>query len=491
MSLTAALRTAQASLTTTAAQTAVTSRNVAGAGDPTYSRKIANVVTSADGGARLVSIGRAADKALLYNMLEATSAASGQQALADGLAQIEQTIGDPELGQSPAGLLGAFADALQQYSVSPGDPILAQTAVNAAATLANGLNAATATVQDVRAKADADIKASVDTLNGLLDQFETANTAVINGTRNGTDVTDALDTRDHLLAQISEEVGISVATRGDNDMVIYTDSGVTLFETTARSVTFDATQVYGAATVGNAVYIDGVPVTGAAAVMPIKSGALQGLATLRDDVAVSYQSQLDEMARGLIEAFAESDQSAVPSLPDAPGLFTYPGAPAMPAPGLVQGLAGVIAVNPTVDPAQGGDPSLLRDGGISDPGNPAYLYNASGAASFADRINELLDKLSADRSFDPASGIDSTGSLAEFASGSVSWVEAARQSATNGADYQTTLVERSSEALSNATGVNLDNEMSLLLDLEKSYQASSKLLATIDDMLAAFIAEIR
>src|SRR5262245_25501246 len=155
MSLTAALRTAQASLTTTAAQTAVTSRNVAGAGDPTYSRKIANVVTSADGGARLVSIGRAADKALLHNMLAATSAASGQQALADGLARIEQTIGDPELGQSRAGLLGAFSDALQQYSVSPGDPILAQTAVNAAVTLANGLNAATATVQDVRAKADA------------------------------------------------------------------------------------------------------------------------------------------------------------------------------------------------------------------------------------------------------------------------------------------------------------------------------------------------
>jgi flagellar hook-associated protein 1 FlgK len=237
-------------------------------------------------------------------------------------------------------------------------------------------------------------------------------------------------------------------------------------------VTFDRTQVYDAATVGNAVYIDGVPVTGAAATMPIKSGALQGLATLRDDIAVSYQS-------------------AVPSLPDAPGLFTYPGAPAMPAPGLVQGLAGIIAVNPTVDPAQGGDPSLLRDGGIADPGNPAYLYNASGAASYADRIDELLNKLSADRSFDPAAGIDSAGSLAEFASSSVSWVEAARQAATNGADYQTTLVERSSEALSNATGVNLDNEMSLLLDLEKSYQASSKLLATIDDMLASFIAEIR
>jgi flagellar hook-associated protein FlgK len=32
--------------------------------------------------------------------------------------------------------------------------------------------------------------------------------------------------------------------------------------------------------------------------------------------------------------------------------------------------------------------------------------------------------------------------------------------------------------------------MSLLLELERSFQASSKLLATIDDMLAGFIAGI-
>ena len=63
--------------------------------------------------------------------------------------------------------------------------------------------------------------------------------------------------------------------------------------------------------------------------MPIQSGKLAGLATLRDNATVTYQSQLDEVARGLIEVFKESDQRAVPLLPDVPGLFTYPGAPAM------------------------------------------------------------------------------------------------------------------------------------------------------------------
>ena len=84
-------------------------------------------------------------------------------------------------------------------------------------------------------------------------------------------------------------------------------------------------------TTGNAVFIDGVPVTGANSVMPLKAGKIAGLAELRDNATVTYQNQLDEIARGLIAVFAESDQSATPTLPDVPGLFTYPGAPALPA----------------------------------------------------------------------------------------------------------------------------------------------------------------
>ena len=137
--------------------------------------------------------------------------------------------------------------------------------------------------------------------------------------------------------------------------------------------------------------VDGVPITGSAGVMLAGSGRLTGLAAIRDDIAVTYQNQLDEIARGLIEAFAESDQSATPSLPDAPGLFTYPGAPAMPASGtLLVGLAGAIRINPSVDPSQGGNLALLRDGGIA--GDPAYVYNASGGSAYADRLNQYVDR---------------------------------------------------------------------------------------------------
>jgi flagellar hook-associated protein 1 FlgK len=489
MSLTSGLDVARSSLAVSAEQTALVSRNVARAGDAGASRKIANIVTAPDGGVRLASITRVTDSALFNNMLAATSDASGQQVIVAALDRFDETIGDPEQDTSPAALIGKLNDALQTYATMPQDAVRAQQVVSTAGQLATALNDATTLVQQVRSEADADIADGVDRLNTLLSRFETVNNAIIKGTMSGADVTDDLDLRDQILASISEQIGIRTVSRTNNDMAIYTDSGVTLFETRPRTVTFSPTLSYSANTTGNAVYADGVPITGNGG-MAASTGRLVSLTTVRDSLAVTYQSQLDEIARGLIEAFAESDQSSS-SLPDVPGLFTYPGAPAMPASGTVlTGLAGSIKVNPTIDLRQGGDPARLRDGGAGDPGNPAYVYNSTGAAGFTQRLQELLSGLSAQRAFDPAAQASPSASLVGFAASSASWLEETRKTASNEADYQTALLQRTSSALSKATGVNLDEEMTILLDLERSYQASTKLISTIDEMFGALLAAV-
>jgi flagellar hook-associated protein 1 FlgK len=377
---------------------------------------------------------------------------------------------------------------LQQYATAPDNITLGQAAVTAAKGVASALNDATKTVQSVRADADAEMVTSVSTINQLLAQFETVNTSIVKGTITGSDVTDYLDMRDSILSKLSQEVGITTATRANNDMVIYTDSGVTLFETSARSVSLAPTFAYTAGTTGNAVYIDGVPVTGASAVMPIHGGKLAGLAALRDDATVTYQNQLDEVARGLIEAFAESDQTGA-GLPDVPGLFTYPGAPAMPPAGISPGLAGTIFVNPSVDQGAGGNPLLLRDGAIS--GNVAYRYNTSGAASYSVRVQGLVDEMARSRPFSPAALGKPNASLIDFAGSSVSWLEAQRKSTNDEATYSQTLLERSAEALSNVSGVNMDDEMAFMLQIERTFSASSKLIATVDEMLRNLLAAVR
>ena len=486
MSLSVAYNTARSSLQASQSQMAVVSRNTSGASDPNYSRKLAVLTTT--GGVARVTVFRASDQALLTKMLETTSASATQKALLEGLQKLSQTIGDPELDQSPAARVGALNSALQQYANAPDSTAMAQAFVKAASNLADSLNQATAAIQAVRLEADGGMAASVARINDLLTKFEKANQQVVSGTALGADVSDAMDTRDGLIAQLSEEMGITVVPRAGNDIALYTDGGVPLFDRTARPVTFNPTTVFGAGTTGGDVFIDGIRVTGDGALMPLNSGNLVGLAKLRDEVTVDYQTQLDEIARGLIAAFAESDQSGA-AQPDMPGVFTFAGATGVPTMPASAGLAGLIKVNDAVDPAKGGKFENIRDGGIN---GADYVYNSAGNgnAAFSQRLYALADGMTAQRPIASGLGFGPTASLQSLASLSGSWIENARQSASQSVEYQTTLLGHASEALSNATDVNMDDETALMLQLEKSYSASAKLLSVIDQMLKTLLSVV-
>ena len=89
--------------------------------------------------------------------------------------------------------------------------------------------------------------------------------------------------------------------------------------------------------------------------------------------------------------------------------------------------------------------------------------------------------------FDAAAACEVEATLSKFAASSVAWLEQTRQTTAHEADYQNTLLERSHAAPSKITGVNLDEEMTTLLELERSYQASTRLISAIDGMLKTLL----
>jgi flagellar hook-associated protein 1 FlgK len=492
MGLTTAWNVATTSLASNASQTAVVSRNISGAQNSTgyVSAKVANLVTTASGSI-VQSVANLTNATLFHSMLSSTAANASAAALSAGVTQLQQTVADATTTTSsttavtsPSGLLSNLSTALQTYSAAPSSTSAAMAVLNAAQNLASGLNSASATTQSVRETADQDMTTSVSTINSLLSQFQQVNTAIVNGQASGADISDALDQRDTILQSLSKQIGVTTTTNANNSMSVYTDSGVTLFDTTARSVTMTPTTTYAAGVTGASVYVDGVPVTGANAVMPIQSGALAGFANLRDNVATQYQSQLDSIAGGLINAFAETGQTTATSSSTLPGLFTYAGATAVPGANAPTGLAAEIATATAVDPNQGGNLNLLRDGGIN---GASYSVNSTSAASYSTLITSEITALGATRTFGSNTGLQTSNSVTGQAADSASWLDAAYQSATNDATYQSTLASQASTALSNATGVNLDAQMSHMLDLENSYQASAKLISTINSMFSSLL----
>lgn len=492
MSLTSAMGVTQSALSAFSAETSVTSRNIAGANSTgLYSRKSIDVVSSNNSGVEVLSVTRAQNQALFGDLLGSTAVSAKQDALSSGLDALYQTIGDTTDSISPAALLSNLQNSLQTLAASPSDMVQAQDVVGKAQALTDGLNNASSTVQSVRQQADGNMASSVSTINSLLGQFQTLNTQIVSGSKSGADVTDLLDSRDNILQQLSQQVGITTTSNSDNSMSIFTDSGVTLFQDKARTVSFVPTTTYVAGTIGNSVMVDGVPITGKSSPMPIQSGKLAGLADLRDNVTTTYQAQLDGIAGTLINAFAESDQSgATPPAASQPGLFTYSGAPALPSSLNMTGLAAGIRVNSNVDPKQGGNLTLLRDGGISDPASTTYTYNTTGAASYVGRLNGMLAAFDQTQSFSNAANLSTSSSLTDFSTASAAWLNGQRQSASTASDYQKTVVSSVTSALSNATGVSLDTEMSKMLDLEQSYSASAKLMSTINTMFQSLLTAV-
>ncbi len=489
MNLSDALYGAKTGISAASAQIAVVSRNIANQSNPNASRKIANLVT-VNGLPSVVSISQASSSALLSSLLSANSNQSKQSAISNAMTQLESTLGTTaDSTTSPEALIGQFQDALQTYAASPQSSASAQAAVIAAGNLTNGLNNASATVQNTREQADTGIANSVTTINNLLGQFQQVNQTIITGTANGADITDATDQRNSLLQQLSNQIGITTVTGTNNDVKIYTDSGLTLFDRVPMKVTFQQSPAFDASTQGNAVYVDGVPITARGSSFAVQGGALAGLVSIRDSLAPTYQSQLDQIAGGLIQNFQEGG-SAPPGTALA-GLFTNGVSTTLPSlnpgtPGLAENIQVAASVNTTT-----GNPSLLRDGNISGGGS-AYVYNPSpGQTGYTGRLNQLISSLSQSLTFDPSAGAGSQLSVTDYAAASASWLGVQASQASNAASYSKAVQSTASTALSNVTGVNLDTELSNMLALEQSYQASAKLLNTVGSLYTALFAAIQ
>lgn len=488
MSLSGVLNTARFALETTAAHSAVVSRNVAGASDPAYSRKFAEGGSMAFGGQDAL-IRRAENPVLFARATEARSQSAAASALLDGITRMRALFGDTDAGDTPSARMDGLRSALKASAVDASDPVLAGRAVEAARNVADGIRGAALSVAALRTDIEGQLAAETTRLNGHLAAFEQINARIINGTRAGNDVTDLMDQRDTLMRSISDSVGVRAIRRADNDMVLQTDSGAMLFETRARAVTYLPEQPVAAGQPGGRLLIDGVTVAGPGAVLPLSSGAMQGLVALRDGAMRDMETKLDETARILVSGFRETDRTGG-GKPDKAGLFVIDGSATIPPDGVVShGLARSLAITDAVNPATGGNPLLLRDGGLS--GDADYRANLTGAPGFPGRLQELAAALDAPVAADPSAGLGEMRSPSDFAARTFGWLEETRRGADSRAEFLSVVATRTDESLAAETGVSLDAEMTHLLELERSYSASAKLITVVDGMYAALLNAVR
>jgi flagellar hook-associated protein 1 FlgK len=480
MSLAGAINTAGTIFSNTGLQSAALATNIANASNPDYARRV-GTLTIDSSGAQKLSIDRTYDNGLVKQTMYSTAQSSAQDTLQEKLERVRALLGGNDYETSPSTYIAILRDNLQAYATKPNESTLASTVISSAQDVSNSLNNISSGDQ-------------IDKLNGLLKQFDDVNGKIKAGSALGQDVNNELDMRDRYVKQISQVVGINTFTRGDNDMVLYTSDGSVLYDGGPRKILFTPQPAYGASTIGNPVVIDGIPVSEGENGNTTAKGSLQALLQVRDSVIPTYQAQLDETARGLITMFAQTDQTSS-GVDPIPGLFTYAGYTAgdtlPPAGGVVPGLSAEIKVNDSLVKNKGGEPTALRDGGYDVDGqlvaSSDYNGNPTDDAGYSGLLDNYVQKFDEDQSFDETTLLDASATIGNYATGSVGWLEQMISESAAAKDNKSAQLSRVTEALSNTTGVSLDEEMSLMLDLEQSYKASSKLVSTVDQMMQALL----
>lgn len=468
MGITSAFAISRSGLAVVEKRAEVTAGNIASGDRPEYARKRVLQGADAGGGVRVTGIRREADAAVERLHRIELSRAGRQEAIASGLELYTTRLGEPGAAGSLTSRFDDLRSAFTQLANAP-EQVAAQTGVLMAAEgVARALNDTADALDEARALTLERIGVSVGTLNQGMARIADLNDRIARAGP-GTDREAALlDEAGALLDRLSEIADLRVVADSAGRMTVYTAGGTALVEgMNAKVLDFD--EATGALTA------DGIDITpDRPGVRGFGEGRLAGQLALMNEAFPRMQLQLDEAARALIVEFADADASLTGN---AAGLFVEAGNPDVPA--AFDGIAARIAVNDAVRPEAGGFLWRLRDG---------VGAAVQGAGSDATQPNLFVDMLEAAHGFDVAAGLGDTASIQQFVAGLVADQQQTRVTAQQ---RQETLVAgaASIEAIrSGISGVNIDDELQRLVEIEQAYAANSQVIRSLTEMLDTLLA---
>jgi len=322
MSLNTVMNIGLSALKTAQSQLNVTSDNISNVNTTGYIRKIGNQTSISYGG---VGMGVKAGQAILStsSYLEAASysaaADSGaSDASYDLLDQIQSLFGD--ISDSSASTLFNTASTtmsdLSQAAESPASSALRQQVLTDVSSFLNTAKSISGNIQTVRANADTQISGDVDSINSLLQNITSLNSAISTATTSGMDASGSKTTQLQYLDQLSKLVDIQVSANDTGGVTVRTTSGTVLASgATAASLSYAPASNVSATTVFNPILVTDANGTQRDFAESLSSGELKGLIDTRDTTSVAVNDQLNEYVRQFTNTLnaAHNQGSAVPA----------------------------------------------------------------------------------------------------------------------------------------------------------------------------------
>jgi flagellar hook-associated protein 1 len=403
-------------------------------------------------GVEATGISQATD-ALLNAQIQSEASVSGslnsqQQGLQNAETYLNEQITNTSNGtSSPSGLtadLSSLFNSFQSLSTDPTDLSQRQSLVASAQQLTTQFNQVSSQLGNVRNQLNQSIQSDVTTSNQDLAQIATLNQQIIQAQADGGSANDLVDEREQSIEDLASKVNIN-ATAQSNGAVYISIGGVTMVSGETAS---DSLETYDAG--GGQLLIKaqnaGTPLT-------LTGGSIEGSITTRDGALASLQTSVNTLASQLITQ-VNGIYSSGYDLNGNTGADFF---------------TGTDASDIGVNSALVNDPSQVQASGTAGATGDNTVVLA-----LAQLANTNISGLS-NQTFSQ-NWAQTVGSLGDA-------ISSVNEQANNSASVtQMLTTQRASES-----GVSIDEEMTNLMQYQKSYEASAQLITTLNEMLQTVV----
>lgn len=441
-----------------------TGKNIANVNSTGYARQRTNLEASVNGGVGIVGIQSLRDRYLDAQVASEGSVTSMLQAKYDSLSRAQAglgesintanaagSVGDTATGSGGiSGALTTFFNSLQAFSANPTSATQKQVIMQSAAGLAGALNSAddnlAAEQQGLTDRVSGDVGDANDLLKDIADLNRQINTAEAG---NPGSAADLRDQRQAKIEALSQKMDIQVSSSPDypNQVVV-----------SARGANGGSVPLVDKSTVVGALGFDGTQVSatnnGQATALNVTGGSMAGELQARDGTLATLRANLKSLAGQI----TTSVNAAYNSSGTGPNFFA-----AAPSGGKLL----------EVDPAT--NAGTVRAGSTGDSGaNDLALAMAAVGTS----------------TFSTSGGAAINGTLSGYYSGVVSNFGAQVSGVSSQIVDQGLISQQITSQRDSVSAVSLDEETTNLLQYQKAYQASSKVISVINTMMDDVLAMI-
>jgi flagellar hook-associated protein 1 FlgK len=321
MSLSSALSIAMSGLSASQAGLSIVSSNVANASTPGYVSQSLNLVEQGTGGVgtgvQVAGITRALDTFVQSQLRTETSGAGFADQMSNVLTQLQSVYGTPGGQGTLETAFSNLTNAVQGLSANSGAFSAQSAVVTAAQNMAQQLNATTQGIQTLRTNVQQDIATSVASANADMSQIASLNTQLQGLSPTDPSTATLEDQRDTAVNQLAQLMDVRVTTGSNNQVTIYTNSGVQLVGAQASTLSFSGPATLGASnlystnpTQNGVGTITLTSPSGATidmnATNAISSGQIAADLQLRDTELVQAQNQVDQLAASMSSALSDT-----------------------------------------------------------------------------------------------------------------------------------------------------------------------------------------